>query len=108
MRQRILFVALIFFLFASAALTQDLGKVRGVVHDAQHRPIPGAAVTLRAQASTWSQTTQSNSEGEFSFADVPVGDYTINIAAAGFNPQTHSISVVRSEERRAGGEARRW
>ena len=94
MRQRVLFATLLVFLLTSAARAQDFGKVRGVVHDSQHRPIAGATVTLRAQSSTWSASTQSDSEGEFQFATVPVGNYTINITAPGFNVQEQSISVA--------------
>ncbi len=75
-------------------MAQDSGKVRGVVHDPEHRPIAGATVTLRAQSSTWTQSIQSDSEGEFHFADVPLGDYTLSIAAPGFNPQEQHISVI--------------
>jgi hypothetical protein len=82
------------FLLNSAAVAQDFGKVRGIVHDPQHRPIAGATVILRAQASTWSASTQSDSEGEFQFATVPVGNYTIHITAQGFNVQEQSISVA--------------
>jgi outer membrane receptor protein involved in Fe transport len=93
-RQRVLFATLLAFLFSSAALATDFGKVRGVVHDPQHRPLAGATVTLRAQTSSWTQSTQSDSEGEFHFTDVPVGNCTINVAAPGFNAQDQSISVL--------------
>ena len=94
MRQRILFAAWVAFLFSSAALATDFGKVRGVVHDPQHRPIAGATVTLRAQSSNWTATAQSDSEGEFHFADVQTGDYTLNVTAPGFNAQERRISIA--------------
>jgi outer membrane receptor protein involved in Fe transport len=86
--------ALLAILFSSAAPAQDFGKVRGVVHDPQHRPIAGAKVILRAHSSPWSASTQSDSQGEFQFATVPVGDYTVNISAPGFNTQEQSIAVA--------------
>ena len=94
MRQRVLYATLLAFLFSWAPLAADPGKVRGVVHDPQHRPITGATVTLRARSSAWSQSTHSDSEGEFYFADVPVGDYVLDVTAAGFSAQDHSISVL--------------
>ena len=39
----------------------------------------GAKVTLRAPSSTWSATTQTDSEGEFQFARVAAGDYTLSV-----------------------------
>ena len=92
-----MFATLLVVLFSSPALATDFGKARGVVHDPQHRPIAGATVTLRAQSSTWSRSTQSDTDGEFRFADVPVGDYTVEIAAKGFNTQDQSISVVQDK-----------
>jgi len=97
MRQTFLFAVSLAFLFPSAGLTTDLGKVRGVVHDPQHRPVAGATVTLHAQSSPWSASIQSDSQGEFDFAEVPVGDYTIDVEAAGFSPQEQSISVVKGK-----------
>jgi outer membrane receptor protein involved in Fe transport len=94
MRQRILFAAWVAFLLSSAALATDFGQVRGVVHDPQHRPIAGATVTLRAQSSNWTATAQSDSEGEFHFADVQAGNYTLNVTAPGFNAQERRISIT--------------
>src|SRR5271157_3709024 len=97
MRQRVLMTMLLAFLLSSAALAEDFGKVRGVVHDPQHRPIAGATVSLRAQSSPWSRSTQSDSDGQFHFADVPVGDYVVNVTAPGFTAQEQSISVVEGK-----------
>ena len=94
MRQRVVIAALLAVLFSCAAWAADSVKVRGIVHDPQHRPISGAAVTLRAQSFPWSQTAQTDVEGEFHFSDVPPGNYTIGIAAEGFSAQEQSITVV--------------
>lgn len=63
------------FLLLSAARATVFGTVRGIVHDPQHRPVPGARVTLKSATSDWSQQTQTNSDGEFTFPTVPFGDY---------------------------------
>ena len=44
------------FLLGGVAFATIFGSVRGVVHDPQHRPIPGAQVTLKAQNSDWTQS----------------------------------------------------
>jgi uncharacterized GH25 family protein len=49
------------------------------VHDPQHRPVAGASVKLQAITSDWSQTAQTDDNGEFSFTTVPVGDYKITV-----------------------------
>ena len=62
-------------LSASAAYATIFGKIQGIVHDQQHRPVAGATVKVQAITSDWSQTTQTDDNGEFSFTAVPVGDY---------------------------------
>jgi hypothetical protein len=70
------------------------GTVRGIVHDPQHRPIVGARVTLKSATSAWSQKTQTNSEGEFTFAAVPFGDYTVSAKAPGFAELGQSFALA--------------
>jgi hypothetical protein len=63
--------------FLSAiAFASIFGSVRGIVHDPQHRPIQGAHVTLKAKHSDWTRSSDSNDNGEFEFASVPLGDYS--------------------------------
>lgn len=70
------------------------GSVRGLIHDPQHRPVQGAKVTLRAQNSDWSQTTSSNDSGEFSFDNVPVGEYQVTVDMPGFSPQEQKLLLT--------------
>ena len=60
------------------------GRIQGIVHDPQHRPVAGASVKLQAITSDWSQTAQADDNGEFSFTTVPVGDYKITVTEAKF------------------------
>src|ERR1700739_2331807 len=69
------------------------GKIQGIVHDPQHRPVAGAAVKLQATTSDWSQTAQTNDNGEFSVPAVPVGDYKIPIAQPQFRTLEQSVTV---------------
>ena len=96
MRQRVLFSALAAILFSSAALATIFGRIQGIVHDPQHRPIAGAEVKVQAVTSAWSQTTQSNDNGEFSFAAVPVGDYRITVTDAKFQTSEQTFTVGSS------------
>jgi outer membrane receptor protein involved in Fe transport len=81
-------------LFAACASATIFGNVRGIVHDPQHRPIEGAAVTLRAQASQWKVQGQSNDQGEFEFSTVSAGDYLLTVKSAGFQPFKLAITVT--------------
>ena len=83
-----------FVLAVLPAFAGIFGTVRGVVHDPQHRPIPGAAVVLKAENSDYSQTTQTDAEGEFHFDSVPLGKYTVNVTKDGFAPQEQRVTVL--------------
>jgi TonB dependent receptor/Carboxypeptidase regulatory-like domain/TonB-dependent Receptor Plug Domain len=59
------------------------GTVHGVVHDAEHRPVPKAQLELKAANSAWSRGSQSDAAGEFSYINVPVGDYLLRVSSEG-------------------------
>ena len=67
MRQAIKALPVIVFLSAIAFAT-IFGSIRGIVHDPQHRPIQSAHVVLKSQTSDWTQSQDSNSNGEFEFS----------------------------------------
>ena len=67
---------------AAPAFATIFSTVKGVVHDPQHRPVPGAAVTVKARQADWAQTTTTDAEGAFQVAAVPVGDYTVTVTAS--------------------------
>jgi hypothetical protein len=91
------FVAIGAFWTLAAAVGQAaiFGIVTGVVEDPQHRPVPQAAVTLRAELSSWQEQSQTDAEGRFSFPAVPAGAYTATVTKAGFQTAEQHL-VVRS------------
>lgn len=91
----------VFSLFIAACLltctlahATIFGKIQGIVHDPQHRPVSGASVKLQAVTSDWSQTTQTDDNGDFSFTAVPVGDYRITATLAGFDTSEQTLTVT--------------
>src|SRR5947209_1696605 len=80
-------------LFSSFALATVFGTVRGLAHDPQHRPVPDMNVVLKAKNSDYTQTTQTNTQGEFHFDAVPLGEYTVTISHADFSSQQQSVTV---------------
>jgi outer membrane cobalamin receptor len=64
------------------------------VADPQGLPIMGAKVTLNAQASTWTQTIQTDEEGNFIVSAVPAGRYTISVEHEGFRPLSQDLAVT--------------
>jgi hypothetical protein len=95
MRKVIFYVYLpVFLTFGSPLHATIFGRIQGIVHDPQHRPIAGASVKLQAITSDWSQTAQTSNEGEISFPTVPVGDYKITVTQANFETAEQTVTVV--------------
>ena len=76
------------------ALATVFATVHGVVHDPQHRPIAGADVTLKAAASDFTITAKTGTEGQFELPQVPIGVYTLKVAASGFSASEQSLTVA--------------
>ena len=81
-------------LCTAAAYATIFGKIQGIVHDQQHRPVAGATVKVQALTSEWSQTTQTDDNGEFSFTAVPVGDYKIIVTQSKFQTSEQTVTVA--------------
>jgi outer membrane cobalamin receptor len=82
-------------LFWSAPIcAANVGSVRGVVHDPQHHPLAGAHVVLKAAASEWTQSSDTDANGEFSFMTVPLGDYVLIVSNPEFTALAQAVSVA--------------
>ncbi|MFZ1203354.1 MAG: TonB-dependent receptor, partial [Candidatus Acidiferrales bacterium] len=81
-------------IWASAAQATVFGTIRGIVHDPQHRPIAGAQVMVKSATSSWSEETQTNSDGEFTFAAVAFGEYTVSAKASGFAELQQAVTLA--------------
>ena len=92
--RRILWFILLFFPFAGAGFATVFGTVRGIVHDPQHRPVPNVTVTLKAQASSYIQTSETDANGEFHFDAIPLGEYRVTASAASFANAEQTIAVL--------------
>jgi hypothetical protein len=62
--ERIFKRLVISWLFIIPLLGADMGALRGIVHDPQHRPLPHAQVVLHG-GSTVTKTVMSDANGEF-------------------------------------------
>ena len=83
----------VLLLFAATAFGTIFGTVRGIVHDPQHRPVSSAQVVLKAKSSEYTQTTQTDSEGQFHFDSVPLGEYTIEVSDSSFATGRQAMTV---------------
>jgi hypothetical protein len=87
------FAAVLVLLSTLQSHATIFGRIQGIVHDPQHRPIAGASVNLQAVTSDWSQTAQSDDNGEFSFTAVPIGDYKITVIQSNFQTTEQTVTV---------------
>ncbi len=60
------------------------GGVNGSITDSTGASVANASVTLLSTGTAATRTTVSSSAGEFSFPDLPVGEYTLTVTASGF------------------------
>src|SRR6266481_4796548 len=94
MNRRISFLMGLLLLGAGALFAAAVATVRGIVHDAQHRPIADAEVVLKAENSQFTQTSRTSAEGEFHFDSVPIGEYRITVSKAEFGALEEKLTVL--------------
>ena len=93
MRLTTLFAALL-GLLSAAAYAAIFGQIHGIVHDPQHRPVGGARVELRSAHSDFTQTVATLTDGSFAFNSIPLGDYSVTVAAKDFNAEQQSLTLA--------------
>jgi hypothetical protein len=76
-------------------IVSALGNISGTVIDAlTTSSIPGATVTI---LNTSIPLTTTDSSGDYSFSDVPVGDYDVEASATGYVDNTISLTVQENQ-----------
>jgi hypothetical protein len=96
---RSVFTALLLALlvmFAAPAVSSGQtfrGGISGTVTDQSGAVVPGAQVTAVETATSLSYKALASSAGEFAFTNLPLGDYTVTVLAAGFS--TEKVDKVR-------------
>ena len=71
------------------------GGINGAVTDSSGAVITGAHVQAVENATNVVHQTLSSSAGEFSLSDLPLGAYTVTVAAKGFQVvQTSNVTVA--------------
>lgn len=99
----LLAVALFLFVFAPAATfaqSANSGTVSGTVVDPSNAVVTGATVTLVNTATLATRTTTSNKEGQYVFAFVDPGNYSIKVSKTGFK-----TTVVANQQVQVGLQA---
>jgi hypothetical protein len=84
-------------LLSGTAVAQFNASLSGSVLDSTQAAIPNASVTLTNTATQDKRTVTSGAEGTFHFAELPPGNYTVVVAAAGFQQNVVSNVVIAAE-----------
>jgi hypothetical protein len=71
-------------MIVGAASAQTTGTLRGTVKDPTGAAIPGAHATAIQEGSNVPRKADADSGGDYVFAVLPVGSYTLEVEAAGF------------------------
>jgi len=95
-----LVVALSFLMSGDMQAQGLFATLTGVVSDPSSAVISNAKVRLRDAASGSERSTQTDKEGYFTFASVPVGNYILTVETSGF-------SLYRASDISLGGGERR-
>ncbi len=82
------------FILLASAHALIFGRVQGVIHDPEHRPIAGAQITLKAAHSAFTVNATSNPDGSFLMTSVPLGEYTLSVAQPGFSSAAQSLTLA--------------
>jgi hypothetical protein len=84
-------------LLSGTAAAQFNASLSGSVLDSTQAAIPNASVALTNNDTQDKRTTTSGAEGAFHFAELPPGNYTVTVAATGFQQNVVSNVVIAAE-----------
>src|SRR5262249_128795 len=99
-RPRILLAIAVSFCFLSLSPTAldskaaNAGSVSGVVTDSSGAVIVGAVITLTDKATNLARTTATNEAGRYVFANIPPGDYELDVNKSGFRTTKSIVTVT--------------
>jgi hypothetical protein len=81
---RLLMLTTVLLACLCPALAQTSGSISGEVRDEKQAVITGATVSVRNIQTNESRSAQTNADGRYHFANMPVGAYEITVESSGF------------------------
>jgi hypothetical protein len=81
---RLLMLSAVLLACLCPALAQNTGSISGDVRDEKQAVITGATVNARNIQTNESRTAQTNADGRYHFANMPIGAYEITVESTGF------------------------
>jgi hypothetical protein len=80
-----------------AGAQQTLGGIVGTVTDSSGGVLPGVAVVAVDEGTQLTRTAQSNSSGDYSFPNLPIGTYTVTFTRDGFSTARFPGLVIQAD-----------
>ena len=90
-------VLLLLLLCAATAGAQTAGTITGTAVDQTGAVLPAVSLSLRNTATGLLRAANSDGEGRFVFAEVPVGDYELRAELPGFKTELATARVTVAE-----------
>jgi hypothetical protein len=87
-------IGVIAALLPAMLMATVFGSLRGVVHDPDHRPVPGAQIVIKSTTSDFAQNLSSGVEGNFETPSLPAGAYRVTVTKEGFAAAAQEVVVV--------------
>ncbi len=89
-----LIIAVVLFFITGNAQAQSTATLQGTVTDQRGSVIPNATVTVRNRGTSFARTTQTDTEGNYQVAALPVGNYSVEVKLQGFKTNTVDILPI--------------
>src|SRR6516162_10486143 len=94
------FLCLVFVLAGIPLFGQGTGSLSGNVEDKTGAALPGATVTATSQGTAISRTTKTDDTGHFLLPLLPIGVYTLQVSAQGFQTVEEKDITLQVNESR--------
>jgi hypothetical protein len=98
MRKNLLFIssaALSVLLFCTSMFAQSqFGEINGTVTDPNGAVVPNATVTLTGVSIGLTRSATTDSQGYYTFRQIPPGNYNLKVVASGFGERTVNNQTV--------------
>jgi Carboxypeptidase regulatory-like domain/TonB-dependent Receptor Plug Domain len=102
MTKRLSLVASFVLLLAVPAMAQrSTATIRGVVSDPTNAVVSGAKVSIKNEDTGLSRSGTTNSSGIYSFSDLPVGSYRLEVEYPGFKAESRSKILLNVADNRS-------
>jgi hypothetical protein len=71
----------------------NTANLSGIVTDPSGSVVPKVEIKVTNPATGYIRTTRTDAAGLYSFQDLPIGQYAVNVSANGFSPETASLTL---------------